>query len=437
VRIRLPYKYSPRAYQLPFWQAMEAGKKRAVLVNHRRAGKDKTAFNFMVREAMKRVGIYYYFLPTYNQGRKVIWDGIDKDGFKFLDHAPKELRKGDPNQTEMKLTLINGSLIQVVGTDNIDSVVGTNPVGTVFSEYPLQDPSGWEFVRPILRENGGWAVFAYTPRGKNHGWDLFEMAQANPEWHCERLTIDDTFGKGGTVGPHDVDEERKSGMSENMIQQEYYCSFDAAVENAVFGEQMFLARKEGRITRVPWEPLLPVSTYWDIGRDGTAIWFVQAVRNEVRVIDYFDSYQSDLPSDLAKLRAKGYNYDTLWLPHDGDYKDYKTGKTPKEIASSLGFSVDIVDRIDKGSQIRAARALFNRCWFDAEKCRRGIDALASWHFGWDEKLRILSTNPVHDWASHGGDAFCQIALKHEDQAEWRKPDAYSKRKKPNRSWLTA
>lgn len=427
--ITLPHRFQPREYQLPFFRAMDSGIKRAVLVDHRRAGKDKSAFNFMAKEAFKRVGVYYYFFPTYNQGRKVLWDGIDKEGFKFLDHIPSQVRKGDPNQTEMKLNLINGSLIQVVGSDNIDTIVGTNPVGCVFSEYPLQDPSGWEFVRPILRENGGWTVFPYTPRGKNHGYDLYQMAKDNPEWYCERLTINDTYGRGGTVGPEDVEAERLAGMSENLIQQEYYCSFDAAVENAVLGEQMSKARAEGRITNVPHEKNLPVNTYWDIGRDGTAVWFTQAVRNEVRVIDYFESYQSELPIDLAELQKRGYMYDTLWLPHDGDYKDYKTGKTPKEIASSLGFNVGIVDKISKQTQINAARMILNRCWFDEKKCQRGINALSSWHFGWDEKLRILSPLPVHDWASHGGDAFCQMAIKQEDQAEWKPLDRYSRKKK--------
>lgn len=437
MNVRLPHKYLPREYQMPFWAAMEGGKKRAVLVDHRRAGKDKTCFNFMVREAFRRVGIYYYFFPTYNQGRKILWDGIDKEGFKFLDHIPAQLVKGVPNQTEMKLGLVNGSLIQVVGTDNIDSIVGTNPVGTVFSEYPLQDPSGWEFVRPILRENGGWAVFPYTPRGKNHGHELYEMAKENPDWYVEKLTVEDTYKRGGTVGPEDVDAERRSGMSENMIQQEYYCSFDAAVENAVLGQQLFDARKEGRITNIPYDPRILVDTYWDIGRDGTAVWFVQAVRNEVRVIDYFDSHQSSLPQDLAALQRKGYVYDTIWLPHDGDTKNYSTDKTPKEVAASLGFNVQIVDKLDKGTQIQAARMIMPRCWFDEKRCARGLDALASWHFGWDEKLRILSTQPVHDWASHGGDAFCQLAVKHEDEQVWKRPDKYSRKPKRNYSWMTA
>ena len=427
--IQLPFNFRPRPYQLPFFRAMDGGLKRAVLVHHRRAGKDKCAFNYMAKESFKRVGIYYYFFPTYNQGRKVLWDGIDRDGFKFLDHIPKQLRKGDPNQTEMKLNLINGSIIQVVGSDNVDTIVGTNPVGCVFSEYPLQDPSGWDFVRPILRENGGGAVFPYTPRGKNHGYDLYAMAKDNPEWFCQLLSINETYGQGGTVGPDEVEAERKSGMSENLIQQEYYVSFDAAVENAVFGEQMHKARTEGRITNVPYQSGLPVNTYWDIGRDGTASWFTQAVRNEVRVIDYFESFQSQLDIDLSELQKKGYVYGTHYFPHDGDYKDYKTGKTPKEIASNLGFSVEIVDKIGKQAQIDAARALFNRCWFDEKKCQRGIDALSSWYFAWDEKMRILSPLPVHSWASHGGDAFCQVALKHEDQDTWMPRDKYTKKPK--------
>lgn len=435
--LTLPHKFKPRAYQVPFLRAMDNGCKRAVLVWHRRSGKDKTAFNFMVKEAVKRVGVYYYFFPTYNQGRKILWDGIDKDGFKFLDHVPKQIRDGEPNSTEMKMRLTNGSIIQVVGSDNIDTIVGTNPVGAVFSEFALQDPRGWDFIRPILRENEGWAVFDFTPRGKNHGYDLYEMARKNPEWYCERLTVDDTFGRGGTVGQDEVQLERDAGMSENLIQQEYACSFDAAVEYAVFGEQVFKAREEGRVTSVVHDSRLPVTTFWDIGRDGTAVWFLQTVRNEVRVIDFFDSYNSDISADLAILKKKPYLYEMMWFPHDGDHKNYSTGKTPKEIATDLGFNVDIVPRLDKQSQITAARMFFSRCWFDEEKTRRGFDALSSWHFGYDTKLRINSALPIHDWASHSGEAFCQAAISHEDEAVWKKEDRYTKKPKRHTSWMAA
>ena len=175
------------------------------------------------------MGVYYYFFPTYNQGRKVLWDGIDRQGFKYMDHIPEQIRS-NTNQNEMKIRLCNGSLIQIIGTDNIDSIMGTNPVGCVFSEYSLQNPEAWDLIRPILAENGGWAVFNYTPRGRNHGFVLYEMAKNNPEWFCELLTVDDTKA----VSPEIVQAEREAGMEEEMVKQEFYCSFEAALSSCFF-----------------------------------------------------------------------------------------------------------------------------------------------------------------------------------------------------------
>lgn len=417
--VQIPYKYVPREYQLPFWRAMEGGKKRAVLVHHRRAGKDKTAWNYMVREAVRRVGNYYYFFPTYNQGRKVLWDGKDKGGMAFLSHIPEEIRAGDPNQTEMKIGLKNGSLIQVVGSDNIDTIVGTNPVGCVFSEYPLQDPRGWDFVRPILRENGGWAVFPYTPRGKNHGWDLYEMARGNPEWFCEVLTVRDTYGRGGTVSEADVEEERKSGMRDNLIEQEFYCSFEAAIENAVFGNEVYEARRGKRITRVPWEKGLPVDTFWDLGWDDpTAIWFVQGVRGELRIIDYYESRLCDLSHYVGELKKRPYVYGRHVVPHDAGYKDMKHGKSAKEVARELGMEFEVWERVNKPDQVNAGRMIFNRCWFnDTPEVGKGFDALSSYHYGYDEEKKILSKQPVHDWSSHAADAFMLMALAWQERGK--------------------
>src|SRR3990167_2019975 len=169
LEITLPYMFTPRDYQLPVLKALDSGYKRAVAVWHRRSGKDKVFLNYLIKSMYKRVGAYYYFFPTYRQGRKVIWQGMDRSGMRFIDHIPKALRKRTHDQ-DMIIETKNGSLLQVIGTDNIDAVVGSNPVGCVFSEWSLQDPSAWDFIRPILAENGGWAVFNYTPRGKNHGW---------------------------------------------------------------------------------------------------------------------------------------------------------------------------------------------------------------------------------------------------------------------------
>ena len=227
--ITIPYNYTPRNYQRGLFNCIGNGYKRGVAVWHRRSGKDKTLLNLIVKEAHKRIGVYYYFFPTYNQGRKVLWDGIDRDGFKFLDHIPEELRE-NTNQSEMKIKFKCGSLLQIIGTDNIDSIMGTNPVGCVFSEYSLQNPMAWDLIRPILTENGGWALFNYTPRGRNHGLALFQMAQNNPDWFCELLTVDDT----DVVTPAMVQAERESGMSESKIKQEFYCSFEASLDACFF-----------------------------------------------------------------------------------------------------------------------------------------------------------------------------------------------------------
>ncbi len=222
--------------------------KRAVCVWSRRSGKDKTFLNFMIRKMFERVGIYYYFFPNYNQGRKILWDGIDRDGFKFMDHVPEAIREKINNQ-EMKVTLKNNSIMQVIGTDNIDSIMGTNPIGCVFSEYSLQNPEAWEFVRPILAENGGWSVFNYTPRGRNHGHVLYNMARKNPRWFCELLTVDDMRREDGqpVISDDVIEAERESGMSEEMIQQEFYCSFEAALQMCFFGNT--LARHSQRLQK--------------------------------------------------------------------------------------------------------------------------------------------------------------------------------------------
>lgn len=221
MEITLPHKFTPRPYQLPLFKALDSGTKRAVLVWHRRAGKDKACFNYLIKRSLQRVGTYFYFLPEYAQAKKVIWDNIDNDGFRMLDHIPKELIKST-NATELKVTLINGSIIQLIGADNFSkSGVGTNPIGVVFSEYSVNNPDVWNFVRPILAINGGWAIFNFTPRGQNHAFQLLEMAKDSADWFTQVLTVEDT----GILTPDDIARERAEGMSQAMIDQEYYCKF--------------------------------------------------------------------------------------------------------------------------------------------------------------------------------------------------------------------
>lgn len=221
--INLPYKFEPRWYQVPFLKAWDSGFKRLILVGHRRLGKDKMVFSNVPKKMMERVGTYFYFLPTYTQAKKVIWNGADGAGFRFLDHFPKEIVK-DKNETEMRITLTNGSILQLVGADNIDRIVGTNPIGVVLSEFALMKKEVWDYLSPILTENGGWAVFVYTPRGQNHAYDLLKNAKKNPRWHVEILPV------SHTKAVPEVDLlEQKMNMSKALYDQEYECDF---TENA-------------------------------------------------------------------------------------------------------------------------------------------------------------------------------------------------------------
>ena len=240
MEIHIPYNFTPRSYQVPFLDAMEIeNKKRAVLIWHRRTGKDKLCLNFTITEAWLRVGLYAYLFPTYKQGRKVLWNGIDKDGFPFMNHFPEEI-VANSNDTEMRKILKNGSIFQIFGTDDIDAFMGVNPVGCVFSEYALQIPGAWDYIRPILRENDGWAVFNTTPRGRNHAFKLAEMAKHNKNWFFQVLTANDTKLPNGkpVITEKMVQEERDEGMSEQLIQQEFYCSFDAALDTCFFGNTL-------------------------------------------------------------------------------------------------------------------------------------------------------------------------------------------------------
>jgi phage terminase large subunit len=411
VALTIPYNFVPRPYQIPVLAALDKGIKRVVAVWHRRAGKEKTFINYIAKAALQRVGSYYYLFPTYSQSKKVLWDGRDRDGFPFMAHFPKEIIRSK-NETELRIELINGSSIQLIGSDNIDSVVGTNPVGCVFSEFALQDPKAWDYMRPILRENGGWAIFDYTPRGKNHGYQIYQMAKDNPDWFAQVLTVDDTK----CLSSQDIDAERREGMSEELIQQEFYCSFEGVQQGAVFGRQVQEAERDGRICSVPYQPEFPVDTWWDIGTgDPTAIWFTQNIGREVHVVDYYENSGAGVGIDFyAKhLQTMPYVWGEHHGPHDLEAHMFAAnGKSTREVAAMLGLRFKVVDKLDKQSQINAARSFMKRCYFDKKKTERGINALMSYHYKWDDKRKCFGDEPYHDWSSNGADAFQYLAVGH-------------------------
>lgn len=423
-RIVLPYNWKPRSYQRPLWNTMElgvdgkkGGVRRAAVVWHRRAGKDLFGINFTASRAIERVGLYWHLFPTYNQGRKIAWEGFTKEGRRFLDHFPKALIEGQ-NDTEMRLKLKNGSIYQVVGTDSVDRLVGSNPVGCIFSEYSVSDPGAWDLIQPILAENGGWAIFIYTPRGLNHGWKLFEMAQQTPGWYAQLLTVSDTKRDDGTpvVSEQIIAEIRASGMPEEKIQQEFYCSFEAPLVGAYYSKQMQEAAKGSRITTVAHVPSLPVHTAWDLGyNDAMTIWFWQEVANEIHFIDYIEASGEGLAYYISELKKKPYTYGRHKAPHDIEVTELGTGKSRREVARSLGLRFDTVPKHDVLDGIESCRNILPRCWFDKVKCKRGIEALKSYTKAWDDKSESYRDSPVHNWASHGADSFRTFAWSHKDK----------------------
>lgn len=412
------FHFAPRAYQEPLIRYIFDGGtkgKRAVVVWHRRAGKDMTLLNCLITAAIyDRVGTYYYLFPTYGQGKKIIWDGIDGGGRKFLSYIPVELialdRSGKPkiNETDMQIELVNGSIIQIIGTDRIDSIVGTNPVGCVFSEYSIQKPIAWNLIEPILAENGGWAAFAYTPRGHNHGYDLYESAQHEPGWFHQRLTIDETRrDNGSTVISADyIDSLRRRNVDEDLIQQEYFCSFNGSTQGSYYGRLIKVARAEGRIKSFPWEPRFPVETWWDLGRnDANVIWFVQHLDRTIRAIDYYENRQQGLTHYVKHVREKDYTYSRHVMPHDINVTEYASNVKRIDVARSLGLThINVAPKLHITEGIEAVRLMLPRMEFDERKTHQGIIALEEYHKEWDDDLKSFSDHPVHDWTSNAADA---------------------------------
>lgn len=440
--VELPRLWDPRPYQIPAWRALENGAQRAVLLWHRRAGKDSVALAWTTVASQLRVGLYWHVFPTYNQGKKAIWKGMTKEGRPFLDMWPPELIKRGPIEDEMLIELKNGSIWQVVGTDNIDRLVGSNPVGVVFSEYALQDPRAWDLIRPILNENGGWAIFPYTPRGKNHGFELFDRAHSlmkkDPRrWFAQRLTVDDTKAIPLSV----IEEDRQSGMEEATVRQEYWCDFDAPLVGSYYGDQMRDADREGRIKELPWLPNFPVDTWWDIGtRDETAVWFVQRKPDGwVDVIDFYQASGKGVDHYAKVLKEKPYSYGKHLGPHDLSKTEWGTGKKIVETALGFGIRFTVGPKLDIQEGIQAARSLLPRCRFDVYKCAHGLRALKEYQKKWNEKTRAFSESPQHDWTSHPADAFRYgaIAMRESVQApvqtvaqnDW---DVFAAQRRPTR-----
>lgn len=394
--------YLPRRVWLPYHDSPARWR---VVVAHRRAGKTVAALNGLLDTALScplpdpRCA---YIAPFLAQAKQVAWDYLKKftkpiPGVSFNE---AELRADFPAKS-------GTARIRLFGADNYEAMRGLYQDDVDCDEFGDWDPRAWtEVVRPALSDRKGKATFTGTPKGKNTFYEHFLKAKSGrPGWAWWELKASTT----GLLSPEEL-EEARSDMDEATYLREYECSFDAAIQGAYYAAEMNAAAP--RIAKVPIDPILKVDTAWDLGiDDATAIWFFQEAGHELRVIDYLEVSGEGLPQIYGRLEAKGYRYGVHYLPHDVEARELGTGVSRKETLQKLGLrNITVIPAQEVADGINAARLLLPRCWFDAERCARGIEALKQYRREWDGKRQVWRERPLHDWTSHAADAFRYRAL---------------------------
>lgn len=435
------------------WSYLEKGGRHAELIWHRRSGKDEVALHRTCVAAFERPGGYWHMLPKANQVRKAIWDAVNPHtGKRRVDEAfPKEVRS-HTRDTDMFIRFKNGSTWQAIGSDNYEGAIGSPPVGIVWSEWAQAQPSARGYLRPIIAENKGWQIFITTPRGKNHAYRTFRAAQNTQGSFAQVLTVEDT----GAMTPEELEVERQEyiatygeDMGNALYEQEYMCSFDAAILGAYYASEFNKADKEGRICRVPHDPSFPVYTGWDLGYDDdTAIWWYQVISGEIHILEYYfasgknvDHYCSQLLGvevsiDIIdnQLRVsygdhlpglehrRNYEYGMINVPHDARAKTLAAqGKSIQEqLCTVFGWSkVRVVPTLSLEDGIQAVRKMLPRTYFD-DSCDDGIEACRQYRREWDDDKKCFKDKPLHDWTSHPADALRTVAVAWRDSVPEKK-----------------
>ena len=433
MNLTLPHNWSPRPYQVPLWNYLCAGGKRAVACWPRRHGKDDVGLEHTACAMPERKGTYWYLLPEYAQARKAVWDAIDEEtGTRRIDQIFPTVARTLYREQEMILGM-GGSTIQVVGADNYNSLVGSPPVGVVFSEYARTNPLAWSYIMPIVEKNGGWAYFNSTPYGDNHFKGFCEYAagemQRDGSWFYDHLTAD-TCGVYSPAQLAKIKEQYIVNHGEDygtaIFLQEYYCSFDASLPGAIFADCLLQAQQQGRVYPFAVDRNLPVHTAWDLGRtDDTAIWFYQILGGEILIFDYHASSLKDIPFYVELLEAKRdehrIRYGRHWLPHDAKPRHLAAGagSMMHQFAEAarrnprLGMFA-LAKGLDLQEQIQATRTTLPLCRFHDTRCALGLKSLKHYHREWDEEKKVFLATPRHDWSSHAASAMMTLSLT------WRK-----------------
>jgi hypothetical protein len=390
-----------RQHQVELWQELE---RFSVLVLHRRFGKTVLAICKLVHDVQEcelPMPRGHYFAPFLKQARSIAWD--------YLKIITSPVQGMQFNKSELTATFPSGARIQLHGADNPDTFRGQYSDSVVLDEVAQMSPRMWgEVIRPALADRQGNALFIGTPFGRmNLFYDLYERAENLDGWFRKRWTVEDT----NIIPPAEL-EMLKAEMQHEEYEQEMMCSWSAQVRGAYWAEKLDIADREGRIGAVPYDESVRVSTCWDLGmNDSTAIWFWQMAGREIHLIDYQEYTGMGLPDIIRDLNSRPYIYDMHIGPHDLRVRELGTGASRLDTARNLGVSFTVARNIPVIDGISAVRDMLGRCWFDEVKCRAGIEALRLYRSEYDDKKRVLSLRPIHDWTSHASDAMRYLAVE--------------------------
>ncbi len=423
-----------RPHQQAFHKALVTqSHKRLIEIAHRRWGKDEIVLGATCELMHKRIASYWHMLPLQNQARKALWTQINANtGKRRIDEIfPPEIREKTLDD-EMFIKLKCGSTWQLVGSDNYNSLVGGGVAGVVFSEWALANPSSWGYLRPMIEENNGWAAFITTPRGRNHAYNMFERAKRTPDtWFAEKSSIYDTKALNQAqldeaLGDNIAIYGKDHGTA--MFQQEYECSFDAAILGAYYGAEIAEIRRSGRLTEVATVPWKPVHRAWDIGvRDDTSIWFFQVVGGRVIVLDcYTDNggpgvdHYAQIIREKCEALGVDWRQGTDFVPHDAKVKEWGIGRTRIEQMLDCGLRPEVCKDASKLDGINAARMTLKTAVFD-HRCddgeMGGFSALTMYRRAWDDDKKAFKSTEEHDWSSHLADAWRYLALSWKNIAD--------------------
>ena len=344
---------------------------------------------------------FAYIAPTFKQAKSIAWDYIKQ----FSDKIPGVRF----NETELRVDLPNGSRITLLGSENCDGLRGIYLDGCVIDEYAnVTERLFPEIIRPALSDRKGWCVFIGTPQGMNNNfYDMYQHAQKN---HSDWFYFKAQASKTKIVDEEEL-EKAKEIMGDNKFKQEFECDWIANIEGAIYGDEMQKMDDKRQITRVPYDPALPVSTAWDLGvSDHSAIIFYQQNGSVINIIDYHEERGQGLPYYIKMVDNKDYVYKNHFAPHDIEVTEFGNGKTRREVATQLGLRFKVVPKIPLEDGIHATTMTLPRCYIDTDHCKKLIDALRHYHRRYVDKDRMFKTKPVHDWSSHAADAMRYLAV---------------------------